>query len=280
VLGRITLIVAGILFLAVQPAEVTAKPRHGAAGKRPGDRAADNKRTQRQAHLERGIKLLNDMEDARSLEAFEAALKEAGGSTPEQAKIHAYMGIAYFNLLKKEQARASFNSALKLDPTIGLPGSISPKIQEFFDKVKAEVVAAREAARQAELERERREAARRRRAAKLKKKESRSGLRISAWATMGAAVAAAGGGTAFALLAKSERDKAEDLSIPYRAALEHNDRAKSRALAANILFGVAGAAAVTSAVLFYFGYRRVNEVKAAVVPLPSGAMVQVGGVTW
>jgi len=57
-------------------------------------------------------------------------------------------------------------------------------------------------------------------------------------------------------------------------------KAENRALVANIMFATAGAAAVTSAVLFYFGYRKKSSATATVVPIPSGVMVQVGGIRW
>ena len=56
-----------------------------------------------------------------------------------------------------------------------------------------------------------------------------------------------------------------------------------KALGANICFGIAGAAAVTSAVLFYVGWRRAHRRTsgaAALVPAESGAVLQVGRILW
>lgn len=80
-------------------------------------------------------------------------------------------------------------------------------------------------------------------------------LRTAAWITGGAALAAAITGLAFGLQQREELDEAEtcqqDYSCRHSAELDVlQDRASSRALVANVSFGVAGAAAVSAVVLF------------------------------
>ena len=88
-------------------------------------------------------------------------------------------------------------------------------------------------------------------------------------------MAAASAGLALGVTSQAEKHSAEDKSISYDEAQHHADAASSRALGANILFGVAGAAAVTTGVLFYLGWRRHRAVSATVVPSVSGAMVRL-----
>ena len=95
--------------------------------------------------------------------------------------------------------------------------------------------------------------------------------------TLGVAAAAAGSGLGLSLAAQRDAGAANDLSLPHGEAQGIYDSAGRYALSANILFGVAGAAAVTSGVLFYMGWRRNRNraVSAAVLPSPSGIAVQV-----
>jgi len=103
-----------------------------------------------------------------------------------------------------------------------------------------------------------------------------------AWVTLSLAVATGATGLGLGLSARSENDAAGDLKLTYSQAQEHHDAAASRALGANICFGVAGALAITSGVLFYVGRKSEKATtSAAVVPLPQGgAVLQVRGTAW
>ncbi len=70
------------------------------------------------------------------------------------------------------------------------------------------------------------------------------------WLSLGAGVAALGSGIIFGLRSSSAVSKAEIAEMQVDAWVAR-DEAQKNALAANILFGVAGAAAITAAVLFY-----------------------------
>ena len=226
-------------------------------------------------HLVQGKKLLNDMEDAKALESFKQALEEPGLPVQEKAEIFLHMGVAHFNLLKKDEAKKDFRQALETYPDIQLPARTSPKIRAFYQKVQAKYKADTQP-----------KVIKPKKPKKPKKilvpkpSDGRAPLRWSAWGCLGLAVAAAGTGVAMAMLARDYEDKANDLAIPFSTAEEYHKKGETRALLANIMFGVAGAAAVTSGVLFYFGYRKKSTATATVVPIPSGVMVQVGGIRW
>src|SRR5512137_127562 len=72
-------------------------------------------------HLDRGVKLLNDMEDAKAVKELRRALTWPGASSAERAKVHVYIGIAQVNLLNLSGAKKSFRDALTLDATTALP---------------------------------------------------------------------------------------------------------------------------------------------------------------
>lgn len=222
-------------------------------------------------HFDEGVKLLKQLEYARAIKAFEKALDWPGNTAAERATIHLQVGVAHSNLNDYDAAEASFKKALTEDRTIKLPAHTSPKIQAVFEKVQAELPAAKPVVTPTPTP-------------PVKPEPPplpppvtpRSRVNWPAWITLGAAVATGGAGLAMGLLNRSEKSKAQDTSVPYNEALSHADNASSHALAANILFGVAGAAAVTSGVLFYLGYRKEQaRVSAALVPTSSGVMVQL-----
>jgi tetratricopeptide (TPR) repeat protein len=241
---------------------------------------APQARAQANPHFERGVKLLKDMEDAKALDELERALKVPETSAKERAQIHLHMGIAQSNLLKRDAARQSFRAALKLDPAIRPPELTSPKIGQIFEEVRLEVQAERKDEKPGPpVAAPPKEPAEQPTVPEASVAKERP-VNWPAWITLGAAVAAGGVGIAMGALSSSAEDQANDISLTYYAAKEHHDKAQGRALAANILFGVAGAAAVASGVLFYLGWRKTERASAAVVPLDSGVLVQLRGVAW
>lgn len=234
-------------------------------------------------HLERGIKLLGEMNDQKALTAFGQALSHAKDNPQEQATIQVYMGIAHYNLLKQDEAKQAFRKALTLDPEVALPSMVSPKIRALFEEVRAKVKAEAKPAVTPKPEDKPKPAGTPKPRPVQKKKDPRAVYRYSAFALAGLALAAGGTGLGMGLWARSLEDEAADLSLPYAEADKKHNQASTRALLANVMFGVAGAAAVTSAVLFYFGYRSLERpaASAALVPLPGGgALIQVGGIRW
>jgi hypothetical protein len=101
-----------------------------------------------------------------------------------------------------------------------------------------------------------------------------------AWATLGVAVAAAGTGLALRLVARSEDERANDLALTYDEAMGHYDRARSQTIAADVLLGVAAAAAVVSGVLLYRYARGGRGQAPRVVVRSSGLGVRFGAAAW
>jgi len=224
--------------------------------------------------FEEGVKLLKDMEDSRALEAFNQALQAPNLDRGLRARIHLHMGIAYGNLLNRAAATQSFRKALTDEPGIALPASTSPKIGKLFEQARLEL-----------------------------QEEGHgttppppppppppedapppggSGLEryVAALTVMGVAVAAGATGIALGALSRSAASTAADTSLTYGEAKAEHDAARQRALGANILFGITGAAAVTSGVLFYFAHRKGQQERAtsaAILPGPSGVVLQLEG---
>jgi hypothetical protein len=101
------------------------------------------------------------------------------------------------------------------------------------------------------------------------KSEDAPGPRIWTWVAGGVAVAALAAAIGFGLSAEADRDTLDrrypDGAITDPTDLSLRDDARGKALTADVLFGVAGAAAVTSIVLFYYEGRPHSE-RAQLVP--------------
>jgi tetratricopeptide (TPR) repeat protein len=237
----------------------------------------------RNPHLERGISLLDNAHDEDALREFEQALTWKKSPPKERATIHLYLGITQFNLLEESQSARHFREAFKLDPRVKLPADASPKLVEFVDRIRAEDSSRSRlaaAAKRVSPEVKPLPLPPPRRAAVPLQDEARPrSTNWPAWITLGVSVAAGGTGLAMGLLARQRADEANDLSIPYDQAQPRRDSAESLALTANILFGVAGAAAVVSGVLFIAG-RHKSSPAARVARVRGGAMVHLGGFTW
>jgi len=232
-----------------------------------------------------GTKLLKQLEYVRAIQAFEKALAAPGSTAAQRAESHLQIGIARSGLTEYDAAEASFKRALTEDRTVTLPPHTSPKIKALFEKVRAELPppttpapttaapvlppSTSPIADESDTEED------------LTKGPRRSSTNWPAWIALGAGVAAGGVGLAMGLMNRSEKSKAEDSSLYYSEAQDHADSAASYGLAANVLFGLAGAAVVTSGVLFYLGHRKQKQdtdtdMSAAVVPTPSGVVLQLG----
>jgi tetratricopeptide (TPR) repeat protein len=231
--------------------------------------------------FDEGVKLLKQLEYVRAIQAFEKALEAPGNTAAQRAKIHVQIGIARSGLTEYDAAEASFKKALTEDRTIEIPANTSPKIRALFEKVRAELRAPRPpdtppppataSPLDADEDDEEDDLA-----GPVTKSSTTKTL---AWVSLGVGVAAGGTALVMGLMNLSEKSKAEDPSVFYSEAQGHADSAASYGLAANVLFGVAGAAAVTTGVLFYLAHRKKgppSDVSAAVVPTPSGVAVQFG----
>jgi hypothetical protein len=249
-------------------------------------------RAQANPQLRQGIRLLTEAENAKAIRVLKRALTWRKNTTNDSATIHIYLGIAHFNLMQNRAAKASFLKALELDPEVQLPPMTSPKTEEFFNTLRPkptpkaspgqlsydpssprapEVIVPSPPPRA------------------LTRVDSprppRSRTHWPAWTVAGVAAAAATAGIVLAALTVVENNGVNDLSQTSKAADDHRDAAARNALGANICFGLAGAAAITSGVLFYLGWRKskdgtANHAAAAIVPVDAGAILHVGNIRW
>ena len=98
------------------------------------------------------------------------------------------------------------------------------------------------------------------------------------WLVACAGVAAVAGGAVFGLLAgqaQSDRDALIDAPTTYAAYVEAEDKAKSRGLVANVLYGVGGLTVAAGAVLLLLG--DATDASAGLTLWPGGAGVVFGG---
>lgn len=224
-------------------------------------------------HLKEGIQLLKNMEDDRAVAALKKALSWPDNTPEIRAEIHLHLGIAHSNLVNRDAATASFRRALESDPQISLPGQTSPKIRRLFEQARAE------------LEQERRSTPAPTPAPVQpappppRDQPSHMGQYWPAWTALAVTVAAVTTGAILGALSSSAENEASDPALTYDEAKEHHDTAKSRALGANIMFGVGGAAAIATGVLFYVGYRKGERPArtAVIAPVNHGVVVQIGG---
>lgn len=232
--------------------------------------------------LARGIKLLTELESAKAVKQLRRALRWRGSSPAELATIHLYLGIAHFNLQQTDEAAASFRRALALRPEIQLPRLTSPKIEELFRSLRPAAPAPPPSpppSRPAALDPVRAPPPRAALPADALVARPSSRTRVAAWTTAGVAAATGVAAVVLASLTAVENSRAGDLGLTSREAMEHHDAAASRALGANLCFAIAGAAAVTSGVLFYLSWRRARETHAGRTPREMTAE-RLGVLSW
>jgi hypothetical protein len=112
---------------------------------------------------------------------------------------------------------------------------------------------------------------------------SPAGRRVTApvLVTAAVAVAALAAGTGFSLAARADYDALEDDGCARQAcpaARRRVDQMERRALAADILFGTAVAAAASSAILYFTSAESESRVSVAAAPGRDGALLSFGGV--
>jgi len=230
-------------------------------------------------HFDEGVRLLKQFDYEGALKAFKEALDWPGNTGKDRAQIHLHIGIVQCEQDDYTAAEASFKRALESDPAAQLPPRTSPKIRAVFEKVQVESKPAEKPAlpRRPDPEPATVPVETPPKSDDVSDAEpvvSRP-VRWPAWLVLGVAVAAGGAGAAMGALHLSEKSKAEDPKLPWSEAEDHADRSGSYGLTSTILLAAAGAAAVTSGVLFYFAYRKRSPATAALVPTPSGVVVQL-----
>lgn len=84
--------------------------------------------------------LYNDAAFSEAIDAARQLLHAEQNYLPEELVfLHQYAALSFYNLGTLDSARAHFRSLLSIDPDTRLdPVEVSPKIIEFFEKIKAE----------------------------------------------------------------------------------------------------------------------------------------------
>ncbi len=208
-------------------------------------------------------RLLGDLDDERA-EAILLGLVEEVKIGPEAAKAWVFLGLIQLNRLDQTKARAAFVQALNIDPTVELPATVSPKARHTFSL--AERQAQDEAAAAA---------------TKAAEARARTGLalatapsRVPAWILGGVAVGSAAGGVVLGVLSRQALLQAN--AAPEIGASQQLARtAGQRGLGADVLFGVAAAAAITSTILFFVSRTRALAVSVSFTPLAGGGYAAV-----
>jgi hypothetical protein len=106
--------------------------------------------------------------------------------------------------------------------------------------------------------------------------EAPSSTNWPAWITLGSAVLVAGVGGAMGGLAQKDQGDMSDLVRGSTEWRDLKDSAETKALVADVMFGLAGAAAITSLILFLVIDDEEEAVSAGVSVTPSGAAVSFG----
>ncbi|WNG40563.1 hypothetical protein F0U61_47915 [Archangium violaceum] len=221
-------------------------------------------------YLTDATRLYEELEYEKALEQLARAREVARGE--EEVTVTLYEGILFAELNKWEQARASFLTALLLNPQAKLPVRVSPKLSREFE-------AQRERARQVLAKRTPSASASSPGSSRSSpasapggvttdrpEQKSKQGARlmpetppaptglvevrqparrvpIVPLVLLGAGVVAAGAGTAFGLASRDQVDAAWGARYQSEV-ISHQAQAQRSARTANILFGTAGAAAV------------------------------------
>jgi tetratricopeptide (TPR) repeat protein len=196
--------------------------------------------------VEKAVTAYDDFEYQKAIGLLQQALK-TNLDAADRVKARLYLGLSYFTLGNQKEAGEAFRKALEENYQAELPADTSPKIIEFFQKIKASLPAPRK-----EPE-------------KVVGTETGGGTgvgivekkppppppkRLWTWVALGAGGTLVAGGAVFAYLASSAKSDFDKEPWADRAA-DLKSTAESRALTANVLLGTGGAAMVAGLVLFF-----------------------------
>jgi tetratricopeptide (TPR) repeat protein len=199
-------------------------------------------RAQGTAELRQGIEAYENFEYPEAQKLLEQAAGRTDLPRADQARARLYLGLVAFTLGDRVRAEAAFKAALEIDRELQLPADTSPKIAEVFEALRAKLPR------------------------QVVRPEPDPGPgpgvggeappppgpreRVWTWVLAGLGGAAlAAGGTCGYLAYASEQDSQK--AVWASDAASHHDKAETRALAANVLYGLGGAALVGALILFF-----------------------------
>jgi hypothetical protein len=202
--------------------------------------------------LEKGIALFKNLDDEQAATVLRRFLLDRP-EAHEQALAHLYLGLIALNVGDQQLAREEFAETVSADPTVDVPPSFSPKAQLLLDDVRRHILREERARRPPPplvaaplIVREGPPPA----AVTAPEPEAQasSPSHAPAWVTGSIAVAALGTGIAMGLLQQSVNGQAVQAADAGQAASLANQGA-TYGLAADIAYGVSGAAAIACVVL-------------------------------
>ena len=131
--------------------------------------------------------------------------------------------------------------------------------------------------RRLELERKKKEAEFARQQARRERLKGSSALRVSGIVTGSLGLVAIGGGTFFALSARSDWDEINQLAVDggrwSPSFQDKYDKAETKETLATVGLATGGAAVIAGGLMLYFGRDRSDEVELAVAPTAGGLMM-------
>ncbi len=196
--------------------------------------------------MDKAVSAYEDFEYENALRLLRKAAGHPGSSEEEQARILLYQGLVHFTLGDQKLAEREFGQALKKDFSVYPPQDTSPKIISVFEAIKKTIPPPMPPEPPPD------------RAeppppvtfpAPTPPPPGKKG-RVWTWVAAGIGGAALIGGGVFGGLAAQAKGEFDDEEWAGPAA-DLGDTVDSRAMTANILFGVGGAALVAAVVLFF-----------------------------
>ncbi|MBN2494552.1 MAG: hypothetical protein JXR96_08185 [Deltaproteobacteria bacterium] len=198
--------------------------------------------------LARGIAEYEDFEYEAALASLQKAAAAEGLDDAERAKVHLYLGLVRYSLGDQEAARQDFERAIRLDYAIFPPPDTSPKIVKDFNAVKAGIPPPGPIAKPEPKPKPKPEPGLKPEPGTLRAEAPRG--RLWTWIAAGVGAAAMIGAGTCGFLA-SEAKKDFDAAEWADDANALKSKVETRALAANVLYGVGGAALAAAVVLFF-----------------------------
>jgi len=296
-----------LVFLLVASGPAHAAP---ASARTRGDHGPSN------PYLVRGIQLIDDAQDERAIRELKKALSWPGNQRRHLVAIHLHLGIAYFDLLNRNQAAQHFRTAFQLNPRARLSAALSPKIRAFAERLRKRVLPdgraegkdakpsdpdgsepepegstatepAPASAQTIEMPPEALPPRKARRPRDLGERQptGRRHWRMGwpAWTALGVGIAAGGAAIGTGVASGVKYSQSNDTSRPYSEGMELRAASDDLSLATIVLGSVSGAALLTWVLLYYAGQEEAPagpQTAPEVSLIPGGALISIRGSLW